>query len=382
VRIALTVVVVATLATAACTGPDAAPRPTPSSSQARSPDAAEGPRPVAHPTLWLCRPGLPDNPCEGGLDATVVRADGSRSLEPFVAAVDPVADCFYVYPTVSESKTLSAPLEVTQAEVRVVRIQAARFAASCRLFAPAYQQITRQAIFSGGLRSEEARDLAYSDVLSAFNDYLNTFNQGRPFVLIGHSQGTTNLVRLIQEQIDGDGVLRGRLLSALLLGGSVTVLPGEDAGGTFVNIPACRSSTQTGCVVAYDSYAGEPPADGLFGRSTPTRQSLCVQPGALLGQGDRLRPYYPTTALVGEPPRTSPPPTTGFTAYPDAVTAGCRTTPTFGWLDVAIASASPGAPPPIPSELGPTWGLHRVDITLALGDLVALVAAQASAASG
>ena len=340
------------------------------------------PRPVAQPTLWLCRPGLPDNPCEGGLDATVVRADGSRSLEPFVPAVDPAADCFYVYPTVSEATTLNAPLEVTPAEVRVVRIQAARLAASCRLYAPVYRQITRQGLFSGGLRSEEARELAYADVLSAFNDYLNTYNQGRPYVLIGHSQGTTNLVRLIQEEVDGDGALRGRLVSALLLGGSVTVLPGEDAGGTFVNIPACREATQTGCVVAYDSYAGEPPADGIFGRSTPTRQSLCVQPGRLLGQGNRLRPYFPTTALVGDPPRTSPPPETGFTAYPDAVQASCRTTPAFGWLDVSIDSAGPGAPPPIPSELGPTWGLHRVDVTLALGDLVALVAAQAQAAAG
>ena len=370
----------ATLGMAACSTPAATPSQTPSPSATTTPSGE--PRPVAHATLWLCRPGLPGNPCEGGLDAAVVRADGSRSLEPFVPAADPTADCFYVYPTVSEAKTRSAPLEVTPAEVRVTRVQAARFAASCRLYAPVYQQITRQGLFTGGLGSAEARDLAYADVLSAFNDYLNTYNQGRPFVLIGHSQGTTNLVRLIQEQIDGDEVLRARLLSALLLGGSVTVRPGEDAGGTFVNIPACREATQTGCVVAYDSYAGEPPADGIFGRSTPTRQSLCVQPGTLLGRGDRLRPYYPTTTLVGDPPRTSPPPETGFTAYPDAVTATCRTTPAFGWLDVSVAATGPGAPPAITDELGPTWGLHRLDVTLALGDLVPLVAAQAQAGSG
>ena len=306
----------------------------------------------------------------------MVGADGSRILEPFIPAVDPPVDCFYVYPTVSEATTTNAPLRVTPAEVRVVRAQAARFTAACRLFAPVYRQITRKGLFSGGLRSAEARDLAYSDVLSAFNDYLNIFNDGRPYVLIGHSQGTTNLVRLIQSEIDGDAALRDRLLSALLIGGSVTVSPGKDVGGSFVNIPACTTATQNGCVVAYNSYAGDPPVDGIFGRSTPTRQSLCVDPGALLAKATRLRPYYPTTLLVGEAPRTTPAPTTGFITYPEAVRASCRSTPTFGWLDVSIDEVGRDVPPAAPSRLGPAWGLHMIDITLTLGDLVPLVAAQ------
>jgi hypothetical protein len=63
------------------------------------------------------------------------------------------------------------------------------------------------------------------------------------------------------------------------------------------------------------------------------------------------------------------------------VTATCRATAGFGWLDVAIAGGGPGDPPAATSGLGPEWGLHRLDVTLALGDLVALVAAQAQAAA-
>ena len=295
IRLAVSALAVAAASgLAACSTPSAAHlAPTPTT--ATTPSSA--PRPVAHPTLWLCRPGLPDNPCEGGLGSP--RSYGPTARDPSSPSRPPprpAADCFYVYPTVSEAKTLSAPLEVTSAEVRVARVQAARFAASCRLYAPVYQQITRQgallrrAAQRGGPRPRLRRRALGVQRLPQHVQPRSAVRAHRP--LAGHHQpgpadpGADRRRR----------VLRDRLLSALLLGGSVTVLPGEDAGGTFVNIPACRRGTQTGCVVAYDSYAGEPPADGIFGRSTPTRQSLCVQPGTLLGRGNRLLPYFPTTA--------------------------------------------------------------------------------------
>lgn len=336
------------------------------------------PRDVAQPTLWLCRPGMPDNPCEGGLDATSWDERGRRSTEAFVPAADPAVDCFYVYPTVSEAPGASAPLAVTEAEVYVVRAQAARFAASCRLFAPAYRQITRAGLASGSARPADV-ERAYSDVLSAFNDYLNTANEGRPFVLIGHSQGSWHLVRLIQQEIDDDPALRARLLSAIVLGWSVTTLPGRPDGGTFAHVPACTSSEQSGCVVSYVTYAGNPPATGFFGRSSSDRRALCVSPARLLGRGDRLRPYLPTAALTGAEPRVTGAPDTGFVTFRGAVTGRCRHTDDFGWLDVAIDPRVSDRLPDLSGGRGVSWGLHRVDVSVALGDLVDLVAAQASA---
>lgn len=46
-------------------------------------------------------------------------------------------------------------------------------------------------------------DLAYTDVLAAFRNYLANDNQGRGFVLVGHSQGAFHLSRLVKEEIDG-----------------------------------------------------------------------------------------------------------------------------------------------------------------------------------
>ena len=55
------------------------------------------------------------------------------------------------------------------------------------------------------------------------------------------------LRKLIAEEIDPVPAIRRHLVSALLLGGNVTVKKGEDAGGDFKNIPACRAPRPTQC---------------------------------------------------------------------------------------------------------------------------------------
>jgi hypothetical protein len=239
---------------------------------------------------------MPANPCEGGLDATVVTAAGATTVEPLAAGPTPV-DCFYVYPTVSEAKELNAPLRATPAEVRTVRAQAARFSSVCRVFAPVYRQLTVQALFEGRFGDAAGRALAHGDVVSAWHDYLN-HNPGRRFVLIGHSQGAGVLKRLIQEEIDGKPD-QARVVSALLIGTNVLVPAGKDVGGDLQHVPLCRAPTQHGCVVAYNSYASTPPSNAIFGRPDPARHlvAACTNPAALAGGSAVLSPYLPTAAL-------------------------------------------------------------------------------------
>ena len=40
-------------------------------------------------------------------------------------------------------------------------------------------------------------------------------------------------------------------MSALLLGGNVTVRKGSDVGGDFKNIPACSDRSELHCVMAF-----------------------------------------------------------------------------------------------------------------------------------
>jgi hypothetical protein len=329
-------------------------------------------REVAQPTLWLCGPDAEDDACIGDLDATVLAPDGSRTVDPFTPVEDPPVDCFYVYPTVSQAATRNAPLEITSAEREVARAQAARFGEVCRVVAPIYRQVTVQGLLTGGFRDTEARDLAFGDVVSAFNDHVASSGD-RPFVLLGHSQGAQDLTRLVAERIEGDPDLAPRLVSALLIGGEVNVPVGEDVGGSFATVPACREPDQRGCVVAYNSFAETPPAFALFGRAGGGLEVLCVNPAALEGGAAPLTPYLPTATVDGF--------ATPFATADGAVTGECRTEGASSWLQVDVdpdlrAAADAGG-----ADLGPAWGLHVGDVNLALGDLVELVRAQTAGLS-
>ena len=76
--------------------------------------AAEAQTPATTPDYrseanWLCRPGRNDA-CAVDLNATVVNADGSTSVETFTRANEPAVDCFYVYPTVSNDPGVNSDM--------------------------------------------------------------------------------------------------------------------------------------------------------------------------------------------------------------------------------------------------------------------------------
>jgi hypothetical protein len=336
---------------------------------------------------------MANNPCEGGLDATAATAgQAGGPVQPFTPAADPKIDCFYVYPTLSEAPGRNAPLEPEPAAIGVARAQAARFASVCRLFVPVYRQLTLASILNGGFGDPAAQKLAADDVDSAWHDYLNTENKGRGVVLIGHSQGAGQLTRLIRSEVDNNPAERSKLVSALLLGGNVLVPQGRDVGGVFANVPACRKTDQAGCVVAFSSFAKTPPPDSLFGRTGNARnlnpgattegmEVLCVNP-ATLGTGPAdLHPYLPTRNLGGKltasPATGLPDLKTGFVTF-TGLRGECRNEGGASWLQIT-GSGSPYAAGATTEAIGPTWGLHLLDVSDTYGDLVALVEKQAAA---
>jgi hypothetical protein len=254
---------------------------------ARAEDAVATPSATdyANPELWLCRPGRQDA-CSAPQDATIVAVDGTQTHEAFHPAKNPPIDCFYVYPTVSNEPGGNSDLNVTGAEKLVVNAQFARFAAQCRLFAPMYRQVTLTALRAmiAGKPIPVDRELGYSDVLAAWNYYLAHDNHGRGVVLVGHSQGSGVLTRLIKEQIDGKPV-QGKLISAILMGTSLPVPKGSDVGGAFKHIPVCRLNSQVGCVIAFADFRANvpPPDNSRFGKAPEGMQAVCANPAALGG---------------------------------------------------------------------------------------------------
>jgi pimeloyl-ACP methyl ester carboxylesterase len=374
--------------------------------------AVSPPMDYTQPANWLCRPGR-EAACAGESVTVLDPAGHTRVVEP-APARSPQADCFYVYPTVSFDKTPNSDMIAGPEERGTVAVQLAPFGGVCRLFAPMYRQATRAALAQRMAGGSDPADhaLAYADVRAAWHDYLAHDNGGRPVVLIGHSQGSMILKRLIAEEIDGKPVQR-LLLSAILPGTTILVPPGRDVGGEFATIPLCRAADQTGCLVTWASYRDGPgpPADALFGRTgsptvatsaralQPGLVAACTNPAGLAGGDAPLDPELGFPRYKGGFVNYGAPATgwsvdgvplkTRFVAVRGLLSGRCVTRGAMSYLSVHVV---PGIAPDLAEGLVgtatigddayPDWGWHVIDMAIVEGDLVRLVARQSAAWKG
>lgn len=346
---------------------------------------------------WLCRPGRTDA-CSVPLDATSVDEQGKLTPVKYAAAKSPAIDCFYVYPTVSNDQTPNSDMIPNDEERRVIALQFARFGSVCRTFAPMYRQVTLTALRKTMLGQQSGADgpLAYGDVRAAFQDFLARDNGGRPFVLIGHSQGSRMLNQLIRDEIDGKPI-QGRMLSAMLIGFNTIVPKGGVVGGDFKSVPLCRKAGQTGCVISYVSFRSDspPPANSRFGKtSDPATEVACTNPAALAGGSAGLDLVMPTRGVSqsssAQAPwvKDGPAIATDFVKAPGLLGAECKTGDQGSYLAVTV-NAKPDDPRTdtisgdvvVGGNVLKDWGLHLIDVNIAQGDLIRLVEAQAAHAS-
>jgi hypothetical protein len=356
------------------------------------------PNDYSDPKAWLCRPGQQDA-CAIDLTSTVVRADGKIEVEKWTPNPKAPVDCFYVYPTVSTDPTPNSDMIPDPAEKNVVAQQFARFGSKCRTFAPMYRQVTlaglRTMMAPGGRVSFE-KGVQYDDVRDAFKYYLDHDNHGRGFVLIGHSQGSFILAELIRQEIDGKPIA-AQMISAMLPGTTIAIRKGEDLGGSFQHVPLCRSDTQTGCVIAYSSFRSTipPPSNTLFGRVAAKDQTAaCTNPAALSGGSAPLHSYLSAAGrnIVGDsPPKPWVAPEKGqvstpWVSVPGMLTAKCATNDNGTYLEITV-HGDPAGPRTDDitgdirqnGQIAANWGLHLIDVNVAIGDLMDLVGKQSKA---
>ncbi len=156
----------------------------------------------ARATVWLCKPGMKNDPCTPGLSTTVYNAPltAATGVQHPKAQRNPPIDCFYVYPTVSDETTPNSNLMVQDTERSIALYQVGRYSQYCRVYAPMYRQVTLSGAGLPGATPSATKpnpSLGVKDVESALADYLKHFNHGRGFVLIGHSQGSGVLESVI-----------------------------------------------------------------------------------------------------------------------------------------------------------------------------------------
>ena len=336
---------------------------------------------------WLCHPDKTDDACAVDLTATAISADGTTSIIPFTPAVEPAFDCFYIYPTVSFDPTPNSDMTPGPEELNVVANQFARYGESCRLYAPIYRQRTllelRTQMMTG--QSTANAEMRYADVIDSWNNYIKSQNNGRGVVLIGHSQGAGMIYDMLDTDIIGSPD-QAKLIAVHAIGFPTTLDPvtGEAAG-----LPVCKSGSETGCLVNFESFraTNAPPVASRFGLADGDRRAVCNNPAALTGNGPALNAYMPRQSLGRtEPNDYGVTVDTPFVLLPGLLTATCETNDTHDWLSIAI-NADPADPRAddipgdvvINGEVLADWGLHLVDMNLAMGNLVELAKTEGAA---
>lgn len=318
------------------------------------------------------------------------------------AAASPAFDCFYIYPTVDLSYTpgnhtdfsdVSDMLEPTLA-------QAAPFRTECRVFAPLYRQVTIGTIIS--TQRDSLLAYAYADVEEAFRYYLQHYNNGRPFVIMGHSQGSWMARQIMQDIIDPDPNLRSQMIAALLIGGDAVADSGTPSQEPqFQNIPVCQSATDKGCVIAYRTYqASNPPTAGTYATSLGPLAAgeipVCVNPASPSAPGTLVPftgAYLPVDGLQFDVGVGSALSTAGvtintpFALYENFYSGQCAVDSSgYPYVAVSATGATAGVPDPIDYSNAPILmqssafglGLHVLDYSFPLQDLLDLVATKAS----
>lgn len=355
----------------------------------------------ANEDLWLCHPDSLRF-CLQNQSATTINEDGRLKIEPHRFSPTPAFDCFYVYPTVSDDSSANSDVHPGRFEAHAIQAQFARFGEVCRLYAPIYRQATSTALRNllVGKAADIDRDMLVNDVAAAWQHYLESENDGRGVLLIGHSQGAGVLTELIVNEIDGQEA-QNRIVAAYLLGASGVLVPkGRDIGGTFKSMPLCRSKRQTQCIVAFNSFReSTPPSnDTRYGRARKEEERVhltpaCNVPGALEGGSTSLDAYLSTNAdnlgSSSKQPswtKTGTILTTPFVRVPGLLEGECVDKNGFTYLEVRvlgdvkdIRADDIGGDVVINGKVAPEWGLHLIDVHLTMGNLIQLARDQGNA---
>lgn len=198
---------------------------------------------------------------------------------------------FFVHPlTYLDRAHWNAPLHpdpATEARSRdALKTVAGAFAPGADLWAPRYRQPTFGTVVSDQPAARAAADLAYGDLLAAFDQFAGSVAPDRPLVLVGHSAGAALLKRLLHDRIAGRP-LAARVAVAYVLGAAVSPVHDLPALG----LPACHGPDQAGCVMSWMSFA-EPADPAMFLAIQARRQ-------ALDGSGPVRPPFLCTNPLTG-----------------------------------------------------------------------------------
>lgn len=160
------------------------------------------------------------------------------------------ADLFLLCPTVdmSDEGNMSLEDETTKASfLGALNMEKGIYENSAKLYAPYYQQASINVYDLSTQEREEYLEKAYQDVSAAFCYYLEHFNEGRPIILAGFSQGADMALRLMMDYFD-DEKLQEKLVATYAIGWPFT----QEMSEQYPWLQAATQKDDTGVIISFE----------------------------------------------------------------------------------------------------------------------------------
>ena len=235
-------------------------------------------------TMLTSRSDKDDNPAPKEFKSEVDYSDKNNWMRQPVATKD--VDAFFVYPTEYDDPSEGAPkfADINEpnmrkpAEYAYLKIATA-FEDCANVFAPYYRQGNMS--YLGKITAEE-RNAAFNsipktDILAAIDYYFKHLNGGRPFILVGHSQGSIMQSFVLSEYMKVHPEYLERMVAAYVIGYSIT----EDFLKANPHLKFAEGADDTGVIISYNTE----------GAGTGTTLLFCQVPSASIpSTGSAMRP--------------------------------------------------------------------------------------------
>lgn len=203
---------------------------------------------------WSCKKDDPHQPVDVATDYS--KAAHWLSIPAPVMAVD----VFYLYPTCWQKVDSTAPNicnidnpSMLAGALPVFERQATAFETFANVYAPYYRQA--DAGYTLGLSEDEREKVIGGiptlDAVAAFDYYIQHYNQGRPFILAGHSQGSNVMIHLLSGYMKDNPDVYQRMIAAYVIGYPVT--------STYLannpHLKFAEGPDDTGVIISYNTQA-------------------------------------------------------------------------------------------------------------------------------
>lgn len=191
-----------------------------------------------------------------GSNLTTQEPDYSNSYywASFPASIEKDVDVFFVYPTLfGGTGILNMDIEDDNMRDLVQAVlpkQASVFSNNCNIYAPYYRQMAMDGLSMDPQEQNRYFSIGLADIEKAFDYYIDNLNNGRPFILAGHSQGSMVLVQLMKDRFNKPELM-SKLVASYIIGYSVT----DDDLAQCEWLRIAESADDIGTIITYNSQS-------------------------------------------------------------------------------------------------------------------------------